>query len=175
MENLEFLKLIGSRRSCRAYLNKPVDKKDLQAILEAGMAAPSAMGAQDAFIVAVTKPELTAKLRRMNAQVMGTDTDPYYGAPVIVLVFASRTNKNGVQDGSCILENMMLAAHALGLGSCWINRENEMFDTEEGRELMRGMGLPEGLAGVGAIALGYAAKEPSPRKPRKEGYSRIIE
>ncbi len=91
-----------------------------------------------------------------------------------MLVFAPQEAKNAVQDASCVLENMMLAAHALGVGSCWINREREMFATEEGVALMKQWGLPEGLCGVGALSLGYPAAEPSPRKPRKEDYVRVI-
>ena len=92
-----------------------------------------------------------------------------------MLVLAPADSRNAVQDASCVLENMMLAAHALGLGSCWINREIEMFRTSEGHDLMvRELGLPEGLTGVGAISLGYPDGAPSPCKPRKEGYVRIV-
>lgn len=174
MKNEEFLQLIRTRRSCRKYETRQIDRNELVQVLEAGTYAPSAMGAQDAFIVAVREPALLEKLRRMNAAVMGSGTDPYYGAPTIVLVFVSQNNRNGLQDGSCVLENMMLAAHALGLASCWINREIEMFSSSEGKELMREMGLPEGLCGVGALALGYRDGEPSPQKARKENYFRII-
>lgn len=86
----------------------------------------------------------------------------------------SASNENGLQDGSCVLQNMMLAAHALGLGSCWINREIQMFSMPEGKQLMQKMGLPEGLAGVGAISLGYEAAEPAAPKPRKADYIKII-
>lgn len=174
MKNEEFIRLIRTRRSCRKYGTRQIDRQDLIQVLEAGTYAPSAMGAQDAFIVAVQEADMRERLRRMNAAVMGSDTDPYYGAPTVVLVFVSQNNRNGLQDGSCVLENMMLAAHALGLASCWINREIEMFSTTEGKDLMREMGLPEGLCGVGALALGYRGGEPSPQKARKENYYRII-
>lgn len=169
-----FLDILESRRSCRSYTNKQIDENQLTRILQAGTYAPSAMGAQDASIVAVQDPGILESLRRLNAQVRGVENDPYYGAPTIVLVFASSNNPNAIQDGSCILENMMLAAHALGLGSCWINREIEMFETEEGKELMKKMNLPENWKGIGAISLGYRNAAPSPRKPRKENYFRII-
>ena len=100
--------------------------------------------------------------------------NPYYDAPTYVLVFVPAEAPNGVQDASLVLENMMLAAHAQGLGSCWIHRESEMFATEEGKELMKQWGLPEGLVGIGALSLGCPAGEPSPAKPRKEGYARVI-
>ena len=89
-------------------------------------------------------------------------------------MFVPADAPNGVQDGSLVLENMMLAAHALGLGSCWIHREREMFATEKGKQLMQQWGLPEGLIGVGALSLGYPDGEPAPAKPRKEGYARVI-
>lgn len=110
----------------------------------------------------------------MNVEVMGVTTNPYYDAPTYVLVFVPEDAPNGVQDASLVLENMMLAAHSQGLGSCWIHREREMFATEEGKELMREWGLPEGLIGIGALSLGYPDGEPSPAKPRKEGYARVI-
>lgn len=169
-----FLDTLASRRSCRSYSNEQIEEKTLIRIMEAGTYAPSAMGAQDASIVAVQNPEILSELRRLNAQVRGVETDPYYGAPTIVLVFASVNNPNAIQDGSCVLENMMLAAHALGLASCWINREKEIFETEEGKKLLKKMNLPENWMGVGAISLGYRNAEPSPRKARKENYFQII-
>ena len=175
MENV-VLKALKERRSCRSYKSEQIKDEELQAVLEAGTYAPTGMGYQDPWIVAVQNKELREKLVRMNAAVMGAKSDPYYGAPTIVPVFGSSLEKwgNSVCDGSLVLGNMMLAAHALGLGSCWINREREMFATEEGKELMKSFGLPEGLIGIGSVALGYPAAAPNPPKPRKEGYSRVI-
>lgn len=95
---------------------------------------------------------------------------PYYGAPTVVLVLADPKASTFVEDGSCVLENMMLASHACGLGSVWIHREREIFDSEDGKALLREWGLPEALRGVGSIALGYPAADPAPRSPRKDGY-----
>ena len=122
------------------------------------------------MIVAVTDPGARERLRRLNAAVMGRDTDPYYDAPVIVVVLADGGRGTFVEDGSCVLENLMLAAHALGLSSCWIHREREIFDGAEGKALLREWGLPETLRGVGAIALGYAAGPEGAAAPRKDGY-----
>ncbi len=169
-----FLTLIETRRSCRKYKSEQITDEELNAVLKAGTYAPTGMGKQSPFIVAVQNPEMKAKLEKMNASVRGMSGNPYYDAPTYVLVFAPTDSPFAIQDGTCILENMMLAAHALGLGSCWINREIEMFATDEGKHLMQEMGLPEGLGGIGAIALGYPAVEPSAPKPRKEGYARII-
>lgn len=170
----DLLNLIKTRRSCRKYKTCQVEDEKLDAVLEAGEYAPSAHGAQDPIIVAVQKKTLMERLSAMNAKVMGVSSDPFYNAPTYIFVFASADNNNALQDGSCALENMMLAAHALGLGTCWINREIEMFGTDEGRAVMGEMGLPEGLMGVGALALGYPEGEPRPAKPRKEGHVRVL-
>ena len=169
-----FLEIIRTRRSYRSYKPGQITDEQLNAVLEAGTYAPTSRGLQSPFIVAVQNAELLKHLARMNAEVMGVTTNPYYDAPTYVLVFVPTDAPNGVQDASLVLENMMLAAHAQGLGSCWIHREREMFETEEGKELMAQWGLPEGLVGIGALALGYPEGEPSPAKPRKEGYVRII-
>ena len=169
-----FLGIIRTRRSCRSYKSQQITDEQLNAVLEAGTFAPTSRGLQSPFIVAVQQPALLAKLTQMNAEIMGVSSNPYYDAPTYVLVFVPVDAPNGVQDGSLVLENMMLAAHALGLGSCWIHREREMFATEEGKDLMKQWGLPEGLVGIGALALGYPNGEPAPAKPRKEGYTRVI-
>ncbi len=170
----QFIELIKTRRSCRCYKSEQISDSQLNAVLEAGTYAPTAHGKQDPVIVVVQEPRLMQRLADMNAKVRGVAGNPYYDAPTYVLVFASEDNANAFQDGSCVLENMMLAAHALGLGSCWINREHEMFDTEEGKQLMREMGLKEGLIGIGALSLGLPAKEPKPAKERKDGWIKVI-
>ena len=169
-----FLEIIRTRRSCRSYKPEQIIDEELDAVLEAGMYAPTSRGLQSPFIVAIQNKELLDRLSKMNAEVMGVTTNPYYDAPTYVLVFVPADAPNGIQDASLVLENMMLAAHAQGLGSCWIHREREMFATEAGMELMAQWGLPEGLIGIGALALCYPDGEPSPAKPRKEGYARII-
>ena len=175
MDN-EILKSLRERRSIRQFKAEQITDEEMNAVLEAGTYAPTGMNRQDPWIVAVQNPDIVAQLVRMNAKVMGTDTNPYYGAPTIVLVFASRPEdwENGVCDGALVLGNMMNAAHAIGLASCWINRERQMFDTEEGKALMRQFGLPDGLMGVGSIALGYSAVALPHARPRKEGYCRIV-
>ncbi len=175
MDNAVITALI-QRRSVRAYKPEQITDDELRAVLEAGTWAPTGMGRQDPWIVAVQNPELLKKLSRMNAAFLGVDSDPFYGAPTYVLVFGSDPAvwKNSVQDGSLVLGNMMNAAHAIGLGSCWINREREMFATEEGKALMKEFGLPDGLIGIGALALGYPAGPTRDPKPRKENYYRIV-
>ncbi len=169
-----FLEIIRTRRSCRSYQPEQITDEQLNAVLEAGTYAPTSRGLQSPYIVAIQNKDLLERLAQMNAEVMGVTTNPYYDAPTYVLVFVPADAPNGIQDASLVLENMMLAAHAQGLGSCWIHREKEMFATEEGMELMAQWGLPEGLIGIGALSLGFPAGEPSPAKPRKEGYTRVI-
>jgi len=174
--NNEVLKALRERRSVRAFKAEQIKDEELKAVLEAGIYAPTGMGRQDPWIVAVQDPKIIAQLVRMNAAILGVQSNPYYGAPTIVLVFASRPEKwfTSVNDGTLVLGNMMNAAYAVGLGSCWIHREREMFGTEEGRQLMKRFGLPDGLIGVGSIALGYAVNALPAAKPRKADYYRII-
>ena len=169
MEN-DFLTLIRTRRSIRAYKPDTVPADVLARVLEAGTYAPSAMGKQSATIVAVETKAYRDRLTKLNAAVIGKDVDPYYGAPVIVVVLGDGESANYLADGSCVLENLMLAAHAEGLGTVWVNREREIFDSPDGKALLRDWGLPETLRGVGAVALGYAAGPAPEAAPRKENY-----
>ena len=170
----EFLEIIRTRRSCRRYRPEQITDEELKLVLEAGTYAPTSRGLQAPYIVAVQNKEQLAQLAAMNAEVMGVTSNPYYDAPTYVLVLAPADARNPIQDGSCILENMMLAAPALGLASCWIHREREMFEMPEAKELLAAWGLPQDLTGIGALALGYPAEEPAPAKPRKADYYRII-
>ncbi|MBR1849875.1 MAG: nitroreductase family protein [Bacteroidales bacterium] len=176
--NNAFLDLIRTRRSIRFYQPEQIGDDELATVLDAGTYAPTGHGLQDPWIVAVQNPDLRRRLSQLNASFIEPrpDYDPYYGAPTVVLVFCSSPEKckTGQADGALVLGTMMLAAHAIGLGTCWINREREMFDTDEGRALMAEMGLPEGLVGVGALSLGHIAKGPKPNKPRKENYYRVV-
>lgn len=175
MDN-EVLRAIRSRRSIRRYRPEQIKDEELEAVLEAGAYAPTGKNRQDPLIVAVQNPDIIAQLVRMNAAIMGVESNPYYGAPTIVLVFVPKpeVNPNAVQDGSLVLGNMMLAAHAAGLASCWINREREMFDSPEGKKLMETFGIPADYMGIGALSLGYSAIPLPKPLPRKENYWKII-
>ena len=118
----------------------------LDAVLEAGTYAPTGGGRQSPTIIAITDPKYRQEIARLNAEVMGNNTDPYYGAPVVILVLADGSANTFVEDGSCVLENMMLAAHALGLGTVWVHREREIFDSESGKA------LPAGVEAAGNLA-----------------------
>ena len=166
----ETLHTLETRRSCRAYQPQQITEEELAAVLRAGMYAPSAKNLQSARIVVVQDAAARARLTRMNAAVMGSDGDPMYGAPTILLVVADAHNPNAVADGSLVMGNLMNAAASLGLGSCWINRAKEELETEEGKALLRQWGLEGDYIGVGHCILGYPAEEPKPAAPRKADY-----
>ena len=166
----EVLRTIKERRSTRAFKSDAVSKELLNLVLEAGTFAPTGGGRQSPVIIDVSSKKYRDRISQMNAKIMKSDSDPYYGAPSIILVLADGSASTFVEDGSCVLENMMLAATSLGLSSVWVHREREIFDQEEGKSLLREWGLPQSLRGVGSIALGYAKENsPEPAK-RKENY-----
>ncbi len=159
--------LLG-RRSVRRFRPDQIRDDELEAVLRAGMYAPSGNNRQSARFVVVQDVATRARLSRMNRDVRPSDDDPYYGAPTIVLVLADRTVSTPVEDAALALGNMFNAAHSLGLGSCWVNRERQMFETDEGKALLRAWGIVGDYVGVGACILGYPdgeLPEPAPRKP----------
>ncbi len=160
-----------TRRSVRKYTDRQVEDEKLDKVLTAGLYAPTGMNNQAPVLVAVRDKETRDRLSRMNAAVMGASGDPFYGAPCVIVVLSDPERMTWVEDGSLVLGNLMNAAHSLGLGSCWIHRAKECFDTPEGKALLRAWGVPENYRGVGNCILGYAAEEPE-AKPRKSG--RII-
>ena len=163
-----------TRRSVRKYKSEQIKPEELDAVLKAGTYAPTAQGKQSPLIVAVLDAGDIARLSALNAEIMGTKSDPFYGAPTVVVVFAEAGNRNGVQDASLVLGNMMNAAHAIGLGSCWINRAHETFELPEGRELLKKWGVEGDWTGVGNCILGYADGDaPAPAK-RRDGYVKIV-
>ena len=174
MTAMDTIEAIRTRRSVRRYGERQVERPLVEKVLEAGAWAPTGHGSQDPFIVAVQDSADCAAVRRLNAEAMGADGDPYYAAPTIVVVFAPAGAANAVKDASLVLGNMMLAAHSLGLASCWINRCEAVFSTGEGKALMEKWGLPGGLEGIGSLALGYPVGPPRDPKPRKEGYWRVV-
>lgn len=160
-----------TRRSVRKYTDRQVEDEKLDKVLTAGLYAPTGMNNQAPVMVAVRDKATRDRLSRMNAAVMGASGDPFYGAPCVIVVLSDPERMTWVEDGSLVLGNLMNAAHSLGLGSCWIHRAKECFDTPEGKALLRAWGVPENYRGVGNCILGYAAEEPE-AKPRKS--SRII-
>lgn len=168
------LELIKTRRSVRSYEDKKVPEELLNKVLEAGTYAPTGRGKQSPVIVAITSEKYRNIIQKLNAGVMGVNIDPYYGAPVVIVVLADPSINTWIEDASLVLGNMMLEAHALGLGSVWIHREREIFDSGVGKELLKEWELPEELRGVGSIALGYIKGEYPVAKPRKENYIKRV-
>ena len=164
----ETMKTLLTRCSTKAYLDTPVPENLLDQVLQAGLYAPTGRNNQDVICVAVTDKALRDQLSKMNAAVMGVESDPFYGAPCVIVVLAESTGTTWVEDGSLVLGHMLLAAEALGLGNCWAHRARQMFDSPEGKVLLQQWGIPETYKGVGNCILGYAAKTPV-QKPRKEG------
>ncbi len=163
----ETLNNLKTRRSIRSYLPKQVDKAVLDQVLEAGTYAPTGGGRQTPVIVAVQDEATVKQLSRMNARVIGNDSDPYYGAPTVLVVLADRSRGTYLLDGASVITTLLNAAHAAGLASCWIHRAKEMFESDEGKALLKKWGIEGDYEGVGQVILGYAAgpaPEPAPRK-----------
>ena len=172
----EAMQNLLSRRSVRAYTDKPIPPEVLDAVLKAGIYAPSGMNRQPVTLVAITDKETRDALSAMNAAVMGREgTDPFYGAPVVIVVLADRAmSGTAFEDGCLALGNLMNAAHAMGLGSCWIHRAKEEFESEAGKELLKKWGLSGDFAGIGHCILGYAAGELPEARERRENRIVII-
>ena len=166
----ESIKNMIERRSVRGYKPDMIPKEDLDLILEAGTYAATGMGMQSPVIVAVTDKATRDQLSKMNADVMGTDTDPFYGAPVVLVVLADKNRPTYIYDGSLVMGNLMNAAAALGIGSCWIHRAKEVFASEEGKVLLKKWGVEGDYEGIGHCVLGYPAADIPKAKPRKENY-----
>lgn len=170
----QVIETIKSRRSIRKYKSEQISDKDLNEILEAAKYSASGHGYQSTLMVVVQNKDVLAKLSKMNATIMGKEgVDPFYGAPTVVIVFADKTKPTHVSDGALVLGNLMLAAKSLGIGSCWINRAKEEFDSSEGKELMKEWNVDEAYEGIGHLTLGYAESEPK-AQPRKEDFVRFI-
>ena len=166
----ETLQTLKNRRSVRVYLPKQIKEEELQQILEAGIYAPTGMGAQSPIMVVVQDKETISYLSKLNAEVMGSTSDPFYGAPTVIIVLADKNRGTCVEDGSLVIGNMMNAAASLGVGSCWIHRAKEVFESSEGKELLKKWGIHGDYIGVGNCILGYADGELPAAKPRKENY-----
>ena len=162
------LEALTTRRSCRNFKPDPVPPELIDKVLEAGTFAPTGLGRQSPIIVAITNKEVRDQLSALNARIMEGDGDPFYGAPVVLVVLVRKDVPTHVYDGSLVMGNLMLAAHALGLGSCWIHRAHEEFDSAEGRAILSELGLEGDYEGIGHCVLGYAAEVPEAR-PRREG------
>ena len=167
----ETLKVLEERRSCRRFKPDMITEEELNSVLKAGTYAPTGMGKQSPIIIAVTNKELRDKLAIENARIAGWEgRDPFYGAPVVLIVLADKNIWTHVEDGSLVIGNMLNAAESLGLGSIWIHRAKEEFESEFGKNLLKELGIEGEYEGIGHCALGYWDGEKQTPAPRKENY-----
>lgn len=173
----ETLKVLETRRSCRTYKSELIEEEKLQAIIKAGTYAASGMGRQSPIIIAVTNREMRDKLSAMNARIMGQGEghDPFYGAPELLIVLANKDVPTYIYDGSLVMGNLMNAAADLGVDSCWIHRAKEEFESEEGKEILKNLGIEGNYEGIGHLILGYAAAPLRAAAPRKDDYVYYIQ
>ena len=164
----ETIQTILSRRSVKKYQDKPVEKELLDTIVEAGLAAPSGLNKQSPIILVVTNKEVRDELSKLNA---GKDpffrSDPFYGAPAVLVVLADKSVPTYIYDGPLVMENMLLAAHSLGLGACWIHRAKETFDMPEGKAILQKLGLEGEYEGIGNCIVGYPDTVPQDKARNK--------
>ncbi len=171
----ETIQTLTTRRSIRKYKAEQISDGDLQQILAAGMNAPSGMSLQPVTMVVVQDKDTIKQLSAMNAKIMGTTSDPMYGAPTIIVVLTDpEKSRNAWSDACLVMGNLMNAAASLSIGSCWINRAKEEFESPEGKALLQKWGLPTYLVGVGHCILGYAAEPPAAPKPRKPDFVKFV-
>ena len=156
----DILTTICTRRSCRSFQQTMPPRDLLEQIAKAGSYAASGRGKQSPVIVVVTDKETRDQLAAMNARFLGVDSDPFYGAPCLMVVLAQTSFPTYLYDGSLVMGNLMLAAHALNLGSCWIHRAKEEFADAEGKLLLQKWGLTDAYEGIGHCVLGYPAHAP---------------
>ena len=163
-----------TRRSVKKYRPDAVPQDVLERIVTAGTYAATGMNRQSPLILAVTDRKLRDQLSMMNRKIMGADIDPFYGAPVVLVVLADKSVPTYLYDGSLVMGNLMLAAHAEGLGSCWIHRAKEEFESEEGKQILKDLGIEGDYEGIGHCVIGYAGGEEKEAAPRKENYVRYV-
>ena len=166
----EVINNMKTRRSIRKYKPDMIPEDVLNRIIEAGTYAATGMGKQSPIIIAVTNKAIRDKFSKMNAEIMGVDSDPFYGAPVVLIVLADKARPTYVYDGSLVMGNLMLAAHAEGIGSCWIHRAKEEFESAEGKAFLKSLGIEGDYEGIGHCVLGYTEGEEPKAMPRKENY-----
>lgn len=164
------IELLCERRSVKSYKKEQVSEELLQEALKAATFAPTGRNSQSPVMVVVQKPETVAQLSRMNAEIMGVESDPFYGAPTVVVILGNPEHSTWLEDGCLVAGNLMNGAAAVGLGSCWIHRCRPMFESAEGKALLKEWGLDENLVGVANIILGYQDAPAKPRVARKEDY-----
>ena len=166
---METMEAILTRKSCRKFQDRPVEDELVEQVVKAGLYAATGGGKQPWKLVVIKDPEVVAKVEAMNAAVIGKEgATPFYGAPMVIVVLTERERTTAIEDGSLVLGNMMLEAHELGLGSCWIHRAYEEFESDEGKALLAEWGIEGDYRGVGHLILGYPEGPLHPDVPRRE-------
>jgi len=165
----EAIKNMKERRSVRSFKTDIPDKATIDAIIDAGLRAPSGKNMQSAIIVAVTNKEIRDKLSQANAAILGSNKDPFYGAPAVLVVLSKRDFPTYVYDGALVMGNLMLAAHSLGVASCWIHRAREVFEMPEWRNWLRSIGVDDVYEGIGNCVIGYLDGEYPTEKEIRDG------
>lgn len=166
----EAMNNLMTRRSVRKFKPDMISEDVLNRIVEAGTYAPNGYGKQSAIILVVTNREVRDRLSKMNAKILGWKEDPFYGAPIVLVVLADKSVDTYMYDGSLVMGNLMNAAHAEGVGSCWIARAKEEFESPEGKEILKSLGIEGDFEGIGHCVLGYTAEEAPKAAPRKKEY-----
>ncbi len=166
---MECIKVLQERRSIKKYKTEQIKQSELDVILECAKNAPTGMNMQSPVMVVVQNEETIKEISKLNAEVMGMQFDPFYGAPTVVIVFGDTSCVTYKEDACLVAGNILNAAAALGLGGCWIHRAYEVFQSEDGKKLMKKWGLGDNYAGVANCILGYADQS-TEKKPRKENY-----
>lgn len=165
------IKDLLERRSIRKYKDEQITDEELNTILKVGTYAPSSAGRQPNLIVVLQNKEDIEEYKALNAKHSSTpDRDPFYGAPTVLIVFSDGNYDNYLKDGSAVLTNLVNGAHAIGVGSCWIDRADKVFDSDEGKALMKKWGVDEKYRGVGNCILGHRDGELPEAKERKDDY-----
>ncbi|MCR5467898.1 MAG: nitroreductase [Lachnospiraceae bacterium] len=168
----ETLKVLEKRRSCRSFKPDMVKREELDAIIKAGTFAATGMGKQSPIIIEVTNKELRDAISEENRKIGGWNEgfDPFYGAPVILIVLADKSVPTYVYDGSLVMGNLMNAAESLGVANIWIHRAKEEFESEFGKNILKKLGIEGDFEGIGHCALGYAAEPAKDAAPRKDNF-----
>lgn len=174
---MELIQALLEKRSMKRYESTPVDRERIERIVKAGTYAPSTKGRQGTKIIAVTDKGWRDRLSELNRQAGGFKEgfDPFYGAPVVLVVLGDKSIENHVYDGSCVMDYLLLAAHAEGLGSCWIHRAKEVMDTAQGKALLDELGIEGEWEGIGNCVIGYPQGIPAEAKPRKSDFVYFVD
>ena len=172
---MDILDVLVQRRSVKKYSDRVPEDEKIEKIVQAGLYAASGKNGQCTIMMVVKDRTLVRELSKLNASILGSNGDPFYNAPVVIVVFADRNHSTYLEDGSLVLGNMMNEAYSIGVDSCWIHRARQMFETPEGRAIARRYNVPDEYIGIGNCILGYVEGDYPTAKPRKEGRVIVVE